>query len=96
MLYHAAKFEKNPHSNIGLHNFGLQLGKNCLSGTKEKFLGNFTQMILYLLIVPYHAAKFEKNPLQGSCDISLHNFVPQSSQNCTFGPKENVLGILLK
>ena len=57
MLCHAAKFEKKPH-NIGLNNFGLELGQNCLFGPKEKFLMNFTQ--IYLLC-PIMLQSLKKN-----------------------------------
>ena len=31
---------------------------------------------------------YKRNPWSRSCDISLHNFGPQSGQNCPVGPKE--------
>ena len=53
------------------------------SHPKEDFFWKFHFRDSYLFIAAYYTPDF---------DISLHNFGPQSTQNCPFRPKENFWG----
>lgn len=63
-----------------------------LKDSLEQILRSYHPSDFSLLIVSYHAAKREKNSFPESYDLSLHNFEPQSGQNCPFGLKDSFLG----
>lgn len=75
--------------------FWITIGPKLSIWPKEDFLVNFAAVIC-IIYCAVSCCKVWKNYFEGSWDINFSNFETPLTQNCSFGPKEDLLENLIE